>query len=434
MNNVMCTVSPRTRAVALAVSLALLAACSREPATSGEEGAAPDAAVPVGAPLETRDRESRDFGYQPAFPGQTRAPSMRTSVPLQVTEVASGLASPWGFEFLPDGRVIFTERAGQMRILGTDGKLSAPLAGLPKVLFEGQGGLLDVALDPAFDSNSLVYFSYAEPRDGGNGTALARGRLTESGGQPALVEVQVLFRQLPTIQSGFHFGSRIVFAPDGNLFLTLGERAIPVAREQAQDLGGHLGKVVRLRPDGTVPADNPFVAQAGARPEIWSYGHRSVQAGALDAKGRLWTIEHGPRGGDELNRPEAGRNYGWPVITYGIEYSGMKVGQGETARPGMEQPVYYWDPVIAPSGMVFHSGRLVPEWQGNVFVGGLGSMKLVRLQLQDDKVVGEEWLLQDRHQRIRAVKEGPDGALYVVTDGPGAVLLRIAPAEAQAGV
>ncbi|MFM1885226.1 MAG: hypothetical protein RL026_383 [Pseudomonadota bacterium] len=416
----------------LAITVAsLLAACN---APSEAPTAPGTAAGPDGVGLETRPAEGAKYDYRPAFPGQTRAPALQTGTPLEVREVVRGFASPWAFAFLPDGRILVSERAGSLRLVSLEGRLSAPFDGVPAVLFEGQGGLLDIALHPRFEDNNLVYFSYAEPREGGNGTALARARLVESGGTPRLEGVEVLFRQQPTVQSGFHFGSRIVFDGQGHLYLSLGERALPVAREQSQDLAGHLGKVVRLNDDGSVPADNPFVGRAGARPEIWSYGHRNVQAAALDAQGRLWTIEHGPRGGDELNRPEAGRNYGWPVISYGIEYSGMKVGEGATARPGMEQPVYYWDPVIAPSGLVFHSGKLVPEWRGDLFVGGLGSMKLVRLKLDGDRVTGEEWLLRDRNARIRDVQEGPDGALYVITDGPDAALLRIAPAEAPAGV
>jgi glucose/arabinose dehydrogenase len=317
-----------------------------------------------------------------------------------------------------------------MRIVGTDGTLSEPVAGLPAVLFEGQGGLLDVALDPGFETNRTVWWTYAEARDDGNGTTLARGVLEESGGTARLRDVAVVFRQQPGLRSGLHFGSRIVFAPDGqHLFVGLGERGIPEGRVQSQDLASHFGKVIRLRLDGSVPADNPFVGQAGAKPEIWSYGHRNIQAATLDPQGRLWTIEHGPRGGDELNRPEPGKNYGWPVIGYGIDYSGATMHEANAAE-GLEQPVYYWDPVIAPSGALFYSGRLVPEWSGDLFVGGLGSNKLVRLKLENDRVVGEEWLLGDRGSRFRDVKEAPDGSLWLLADNS---VLRVAPAGAGGG-
>jgi glucose/arabinose dehydrogenase len=402
--------------------LALCAACSREAAApqAAANDAAPSTAA-AGASLETRDANGKDF--KPAFAGQTRAPGLKSEFPIDVAVVAKGLNGAWAFEFLPDQRILVTERQGNMRIVGKDGTVSAPIKGLPKVYFEGQGGLLDVALDPQFASNRTIYWSYAEPRDGGNGTALAKGVL--SADDTAVEKVQVIFRQMPTFQSNLHFGSRIVFTPDGKLFLALGERSVPEARVHSQDLNSHFGKVVRLNLDGSVPDDNPFVGRSDAKPEIWSYGHRNIQAATLDASGKLWTIEHGPRGGDELNQPQAGLNYGWPVITYGIEYSGPKIGEGITAKEGLEQPVYYWDPVIAPSGMIVYDGSMFPEWQGNIFVGGMASMKLVRLQLQEGKVVGEEWLLSDRGRRIRDVKQGPDGAIYVVTEAPDGELLKL---------
>jgi glucose/arabinose dehydrogenase len=407
------------------VSLAVVTACSRESTPTEVPAAAEPASTAANGPLETRERNGVD--YTPAFEGQTRAPALKTSVELDVQVVAEGLQNPWSFEFLPDNRILVTERGGNLRIVGTDGKLSEPAKGLPKVLFKGQGGLLDVALDPGFATNRTIYWSYAEPRDGGNGTALAKGVLNESAGGLSVENVQVIFRQMPTFDSDYHFGSRIVFTPDGKLFLTLGERAVPGAREKSQDLGTHFGKVVRLNLDGSVPQDNPFVGRPDAKPEIWSYGHRNVQAASLDLDGRLWTIEHGPRGGDELNRPEPGKNYGWPVISYGIEYQGPKIGEGLTAKDGLEQPVYYWDPVIAPSGMIFYSGDLVPEWKGDIFVGGMSSTKLVRLKLENDRVVGEEWLLTDRASRIRDVKQGPDGAIYVIAEGTNTGILRVAP-------
>lgn len=403
--------------------LALCAACSREAAQSAPDAtaAAPAATAAPGAPLETRPPNGEDF--KPAFAGQTRAPGVKSEFPIDVSVVAKDLNGAWSFEFLPDQRILVTERQGNLRIIGQDGKASAPIKGLPKVYFEGQGGLLDVAIDPQFASNRTIYWSYAEPREGGNGTALAKGVL--SANDSAVEKVQVIFRQMPTFDSKLHFGSRIVFTPDGKLFLALGERSEPESRVHSQDLNSHFGKVVRLNLDGSVPADNPFVGRSDAKPEIWSYGHRNIQAATLDSQGTLWTIEHGPRGGDELNHPQAGLNYGWPVITYGIEYAGPKIGDGITAKEGMEQPVYYWDPVIAPSGMIVYDGSMFPEWQGNVFVGGMASTKLVRLQLQDGKVVGEEWLLQDRGRRIRDVKQGPDGAIYIVTEAADGELLKI---------
>lgn len=407
--------------------LAVCAACSREatpPAAS--EAAAPlaDTTAPAaaGAPVETRPPNGVDF--KPAFPGQTRVPGVTSTVQFDLTDVVAGVKSGWAFEFLPDERILFTEREGNLRIAGKDGKVSAPLKGLPKVFFEGQGGLLDVALDPQFASNRTIYWTYAEPREGGNGTALAKGVL--SADSSSVEKVQVIFKQMPTFKSNLHFGSRIVFTPDNKLFLALGERSMPESRVHSQDLNSHFGKVVRLNLDGSVPSDNPFVRRSDAKPEIWSYGHRNIQAATLAPDGTLWTIEHGPRGGDELNHPQAGLNYGWPVITYGIEYAGPKIGDGITAKEGMEQPVYYWDPVIAPSGMIVYDGAMFPEWQGNIFVGGMASMKLVRLQLENGKVTGEEWLLTDRGQRIRDVKQGPDGAIYVLSEAADGAITRIA--------
>jgi glucose/arabinose dehydrogenase len=372
--------------------------------------------------LETRAPNS---DYKPAFPGQTRAPAQASNIALDVRPYATGLEHPWAIEFLPDGRLLATETGGRMRIVAKDGKLSAPIAGVPAVYTGGQGGLLDVAVDPDFARNQTIFFTYAEARQGGNGTAVARARLVD-GPAPRLETVQVLARQLPTWQSQLHFGSRIVFAKDGTLYVTFGERSLDETRVFAQDLSTTLGKVIRINKDGSVPKNNPFVGRAGAKPEIWSYGHRNPQSAALNpVTGQLWTIEHGPRGGDELNRPEAGKNYGWPVISYGIEYRGVKLPGGATAKAGMEQPKYYWDPVIAPSGMLFYTGALFPAWRNNIFVGGMGSQKLVRLAMNGDRVVGEEWLLQDLKQRIRDVNQGPDGAIYVAADN--GTIYRVAP-------
>ena len=342
------------------------------------------------------------------------------AAPGRVTTYAQGLEHPWALAFLPDGRLLVTERPGRLRLVDKSGKLSAPLAGVPRVHAQGQGGLLDVALDPDFARNRVVYLSYAEPDDNRSaGTAVARATLGDDG----LGDVKVIYRQQPKVAGSGHFGSRIVFRRDGTLFVTQGERMRYSA--QAQDLQSLLGKVVRINKDGTIPKDNPFAGRDDARPEIWSYGHRNVQAAALHPEtGDLWTIEHGARGGDELNRPQPGKNYGWPVITYGVDYSGAKIGTG-TAKAGMEQPVYYWDPVIAPSGALFYTGDAFPAWKGSLFVGSLQPGALVRLTLRNGRVTGEERFLGELNERIRDVAQGPDGAIYVVTDSPNGKVLRL---------
>jgi aldose sugar dehydrogenase len=349
-----------------------------------------------------------------------RSPTPRTlAAPGRVTTVAQGLVHPWGIAFLPDGRMLVTERPGRLRIIGRDGKLSAPLSGVPRVHAVGQGGLLDVALDPSFARNQVIYLSFAESdADGNAGTAVARARLGDRG----LTDVRVIYRQQPKVRGGGHYGSRIVFRRDGTMFVTQGDRMN--YREQAQNLSSGLGKVVRINSDGSIPRDNPFVGRSNVRPEIWSYGHRNVQSAALHPDtGELWTVEHGARGGDELNRPQAGKNYGWPVITYGVDYSGAKIGIG-TAKEGMEQPVYYWDPVIAPSGMMFYTGNAYPGWKGSVFIGSLQPGALVRLQMQNGKVTREERYL-DTDERIRDVAQGPDGLIYAITDSEEGRVLRL---------
>lgn len=343
---------------------------------------------------------------------------------VSITTIARGLEHPWSLAFLPDGRMLVTERPGRLRYVTKHGAISEPVAGLPKVSSAGQGGLLDVILDPDFGKNSTIYFSYAEAAaDDTNGTAVARARLDGA----SLADVKVIFRQLPKFVSRHHFGSRLVIARDGNLFITLGERNSQ--RALAQDPGTHIGKIVRITKDGGVPPDNPFVGRKDALPEVWSYGHRNIQGAALHPEtGALWAHEHGPQGGDEINIPLPGRNYGWPVITYGAEYgTGAKIGEG-TARAGMEQPLHYWVPSIAPSGMVFHSGKSYPAWKGQLFVGALPAEQLVRLRLgADGKVAAEERIAIG--QRVRDVREGPDGALYLVTDEDAGQLLRVAPVK-----
>ena len=344
---------------------------------------------------------------------------------MMVQTFAKGLEHPWALAFLPDGRILVTERPGRMRIVAKDGTISSALAEVPKVFASGQGGLHDVVLDRAFADNHTLYFCYAEPMSGGGRTALARARLLEEG-TPRLAEVAVIFHQDGPLSSGNHFGCRIAQAPDNNLFLTLGEHF--TQRDQAQNLANHLGKIVRIRPDGTVPPDNPFVGRQGAKPEIWSFGHRNPQGLALHpTTGRLWEHEHGPRGGDEINIIEKGKNYGWPVIGYGIDYSGAKIHES-THKAGMEQPLKYWVPSIAPSGMTFYSGDLFAAWRGSLFLGALAGQMLVRLELDGDTVVREEPLLQQLRERIRDVREGPDGALWLATDNSSGRILRLAPA------
>jgi glucose/arabinose dehydrogenase len=341
--------------------------------------------------------------------------------PIRVVTVARGLEHPWGLAFLPGGRMLVTERPGRLWVVSPDGQLSAPLGGVPEVWARGQGGLLDVALAPDYAQSHIIYLSYAEPGALGTaGTAVARARHGANG----IEDVTVIFRQDPKRRAGQHFGSRIVPRPDGTLFITTGDRG---DRNTAQDLDAHIGKVIRIRPDGTIPPDNPFPARPDTRAEIWSYGHRNIQGAALHpTTGQLWTAEHGAMGGDEVNTPQAGRNYGWPVITYGRDYSGAPIGEG-TAKAGMEQPVHYWDPSIAPSGMMFYTGDKFPAWRGHLFVGSLKFGLLVRLELDGTRVVHEERLLRGLGDRIRDVVQGPDGYLYLLTDEEDGRILRIEP-------
>jgi len=341
---------------------------------------------------------------------------------LSVETVARGLDHPWSIAFLPDGRMLVTERPGRLRIVTRDGKLSAPVTGVPKVMASGQGGLHDVALDRAFATNRTIYFCFAEPAQGGGRTALARARLVDDE-IPKLDEMKVIFRQEGPLSSGNHYGCRIVQARDGNLFLTLGDHFY--TRDEAQNLGNHLGKIVRIATDGAVPPDNPFVGRKDVKPEIWSYGHRNSQGAALHPQtGQLWEHEHGPRGGDEINIPLAGKNYGWPVIGYGIDYDGSRIHQS-TAKPGMEQPIKYWVPSIAPSGMAFYTADLFPQWKGNLFVGALAGQLLVRLELDGEQVTKEERLLTGLRERIRDVRQGPDGAIWLATDSAQGRILRV---------
>jgi glucose/arabinose dehydrogenase len=351
-------------------------------------------------------------------------PGSREDV-VRVETVATGLVNPWGLAILSDGRMIVTERPGRVRLVSKDGRVSPPLTGVPAVQAEGQGGMLDVALDPGFAQNRIIYLSFSEPAAdaAGAGTAVARARLNDAAN--ALEDVRVIYSQQPKVRSGGHFGSRIVFRKDGTMFVTQGDRM--GFRDRAQDLQSGIGKVVRINTDGSIPKDNPFVGRSDARPEIWSYGHRNAQAAVLHpATDQLWTVEHGARGGDELNHPEAGKNYGWPVITYGRDYSGFKIGEG-TAKAGMEQPVYYWDPVIAPSGMEYYTGDRYPGWKDSFLVGSLAYGALVRLVVTDGRVSLEERYLHDLRERIRDVQQGPDGYLYLITDSSDGRILRVLP-------
>lgn len=370
-------------------------------------------------------------GQVPAFEGQTRAPLLSDDIPLVTTNLVEGLENPWGMAELPDGSWLVTERPGRMRLVAPDGTLSPPLVGLPEVDARGQGGLLDVAVKDDFAETRRLWWSFAEARprwqslvrgrnDNANRTAVATGTLSADG--TAIENAKVIFRQKPAWHSHAHFGSRLVFDREGALLVTTGERSDPEPAALAQDVGTHLGKVLRIDPEGGPAPGNPDIA--GGRPEIWSYGHRNVQAAALSADGRLWIVEHGPQGGDELNQPQPGRNYGWPVISYGQDYSGEPVGKGQTAAEGMEQPVYYWDPVIAPSGMAFYAGEMFPEWSGDALIGGLAGMALVRLRLADGKVVGEARHLQDIG-RVRDVEVASDGAIMLLIDDPEAPMIRV---------
>lgn len=337
---------------------------------------------------------------------------------LAVEELATGLDHPWGIAYLPDGRALVTERAGRLRILGTDNKLSAPVQGVPEVAARGQGGLLDVALDPDFKNNRVIYFSFAEPGSGGASTAFARAVL----GEGKLDNVTIVFRQLPKVSGNGHFGGRIVFSRQGHLFLTTGDRQ---KLDPAQDLMSHLGKVIRLNRDGTVPADNPFVGRADAKPEIWSYGHRNIQGAAIEpSTGALYTLEFGPADGDELNRPEPGKNYGWPLVSWGNHYNGDDIPDPPT-RPDFADAVKYWVPAISPSGMIFYTGAKFPQWKDNLLIGGLGAAGIVRLKIDGGKVVDEERI--ELGARIRDVDQAPDGSIIVLTDDGDGKILRLRP-------
>jgi glucose/arabinose dehydrogenase len=422
--------TPPLSHVAFFVVTAATLACSGRPGQPPEEARAQSASDGASAAADCRPLETRDpnaSGQRPAFREQTRGCGVKSNVAFEVTVVARGLDRPWAVEPLPGGDLLVTEKPGRLRIVTAAGRLGEPIAGVPKVDARGQGGLLDVALSPTFERDRTIYWSFSEPREGGNATSVARGVLSED--RARLEQVKVVFQAMPTYDGDKHFGSRLAFGPDGLLYVTLGERSDKPMRPQAQQLDSDMGKVLRIRPDGTIPDDNPFAGKDGARPEIWSVGHRNAQAAAFDPEGRLWIVEHGTQGGDELNLVAAGKNYGWPLVAYGEEYSGSPIPNAVTAREGFEQPVYYWDPVIAPSGAQFYTGDAFPDWRGSLFIGSMKDMRLVRLTLAKDRVTGEEHLLADRNQRVRDVRQGPDGALYVVTDQSNGELWKIAPRQ-----
>lgn len=364
-------------------------------------------------PVETRSPEN---DFQPAFRGQTRAPGMKTSIAINHTVVTDKLKKPWGIVSLPDGRFLVTQKEGSMVIVSQNGETGKEITGIPAVNSRGQGGLLGLTLDPDFQSNRIVYWAFSEDQPDGTLTALAKGKL--SADESKMENVQVIYRAAPAFKSTLHYGGRVIFDKDGYLYLSTGEHSDKASRPQAQDLKSGMGKVIRLTKEGKPAPGNPFENNSDARPEIYSYGHRNVQGLAFHpVTGDLWENEFGPRGGDELNRIEPGKNYGWPIISYGMEYSGDPIPGKIAQKEGLEQPVYYWDPVLSPSGMCFYTGDLIPEWKNDLFICGLNSTHIARIRIKDNRVTGEERILADQNQRFRDITQGNDGALYAVTDG-----------------
>jgi aldose sugar dehydrogenase len=374
------------------------------------------AADTTGGNLPPVETKSPNTDYKPAFQGQTRAPGIKTTTPFESRVLTSSLKNPWGIGVLPDGRLLITEKGGTMRIVTTAGQVGESISGIPAVNSAGQGGLLGITVDPDFGSNRMVYWVFSQKTPDGNLTAVAKGKL--SADEKRMENVSVIYQAPPAYNGTLHYGGRILVDKEGNLIVSTGERSDLETRPLAQDLKSGLGKIVRITKDGQPASGNPFEGRSDARPEIYSYGHRNVQGLAFHPEtGELWENEFGPKGGDELNLVKPGKNYGWPTVTYGLEYSGSKVGEAITQRDGLEQPVYYWDPVLSPSGMTFYSGNAIPEWKNNLFIGGLNSNHIARLVIKDNRVVGEERLLAGEGERFRAVMQGTDEALYAVTDG-----------------
>ncbi|WP_269235656.1 PQQ-dependent sugar dehydrogenase [Flavobacterium flavigenum] len=392
--------------MSLSMAVLTLFSCSNDDKASSDPG----------TPTNPVENNSPNTAYTPAFEGQTRIGGLQTNTEYEAKIITSGLTSPWGVKSLPDGRLLVTEKAGNMRIVKVTGEVSAAITGLPAVNASNQGGLLGLCLDPDFASNRMIYWVFAEAGTGGNRTAVAKGKLSND--EKTIEGATVIYRANPANPSDLHYGGRILFDKTGNLIVSTGERSVLETRPLAQSVTAALGKVIRITKDGQPASGNPNFNQAGALPELYSIGHRNPQGLALHPDtGEIWLSEHGPRGGDEINRLKAGSNYGWPVITYGIEYGGQKIGEGIQKKEGMEQPVYYWDPVVSPSGMTFYKGNRVPEWENNLFIGALSGQHIIRLAIKDNRVIGEERLLVSEGQRFRDITQGNDGALYAVTDG-----------------
>jgi glucose/arabinose dehydrogenase len=387
----------------------LAATCDAETLDSPNINNSVDSTI---APVETKKPNA---DYKSAFAGQTRINGVKTSAKFEVKILTEGLSSPWGLTSLPDGRLLITEKAGNLRIVKANGDMSNKITGLPSVDENGQGGLLGITLDPEFEKNRMVYWTFAEKVSGGNHTSVAKGRLSND--ESKIENASVIYRATPAHKGNLHFGGRVLFDKTGYLYVSTGERSDKVTRPQAQQINSSLGKIIKITKDGQAAPGNALAKMAGAKPELFSYGHRNVQGLSLNpVDGELWSNEFGPRGGDEINHVVSGKNYGWPTITYGIEYAGPKIGDAIQQKKDMEQPVYYWDPSVSPSGMTFYTGKAIPEWQNNLFVGCLSGMHIARLVIKDNKVIGEERLLSEEFQRFRDVHQGKDGALYAVTD------------------
>ncbi len=373
-------------------------------------------------PVETQSPISK--GQKPAFKGQTRIWGVKTRSKVKITSIAGGLKFPWGLDFMPDGRMIVSEKPGNIRIVSKEGVVGANIQGVPAVRLKGDGGMYDIKLDPNFAKTRLVFWNFVEPVTGGGVTSVARGKLSSD--EKSFEDVKIIYRASPAYEGPNHNGSRLLFDKNGNLFVSFGERFDDEIRKKAQDLGSSLGKIIRINKEGKAVEGNPFEKRPNALPEIWTLGHRNPQGLAFNPKtGELWASDLGPDAGDEINIIKAGANYGWPIISYGIEYSGKPVNSGLTVMKGMEQPVYYWDPSIAPSGITFYTGNLIPEWKGNLFVAALRGSHIVRLVIKDNKVVGEERLFTDLHKRFRYITQGPDGALYAIIDDPDGKIFKI---------